>query len=168
MLPRKLKDFRFYNDANSYQGICRELTLPKIAHTFEDWRAAGMFAPVKIDMGMEAIEFEWTLGGHDVIVMRQMGLVRHDGALLRFTGAYQSDEDGSVTAAEVVVRGRHQEIDRGSQKVGEDTETKVKTACSFYSETVNGTELIYIDVINGIYRVGGIDRHAEIRAALGG
>ncbi|MEJ6008669.1 phage major tail tube protein [Novosphingobium aquae] len=167
MFPRKLKDFRLFNDANSYLGIAKELTLPKIAHSMEDWRGAGMLGPVKIDNGLEAIEFEWSLGGHDSIVVRQAGLVTHDGAMLRFIGAYQSDADGAVSTIEAVVRGRHQEIDFGKAKTGDDTELKIKTVCSYYTLTADGEELFAIDLVGGVYRAGGIDRWADIRAALG-
>lgn len=167
MLPHKLKNMNLFNDANSYLGLVGEVTLPKIVHAMEDWRGGGMIGPIKIDNGLEALEFEWTLGGHDTIAVRQMGLTRHDGALLRFLGAYQSDTVGAVTAVEAVIRGRHQEIDFGSQKPGEDTELKVKTVCSFYELRSNGAELLYIDMLRSIYRVGGVDRYAQIRAAIG-
>src|SRR5690606_5040016 len=134
------------------------LTLPKIAHAMEDWRGGGMLGPIKIDMGLEALEFEWTLGGHDVIAIRQAGLIQHDGALLRYMGAYQSDSDGSVTPVEAVIRGRHQEIDFGNSKPGEATEQKIKSAASYYKLLSNNEELFEIDMLAGIYRVGGIDR----------
>lgn len=166
-LPKKLKNMNLFNNANTYLGLAAELTLPKIAHTFEDYRGAGMFGPIKIDRGLEALEFEWTLGGFDTVVVGQMGMTAHDGALLRFLGAYQSDADGSVSTAEAVIRGRHQELDFGNQKPGEDTEIKVKTVCSYYKLTWDGSDLFEIDFANSTYIVGGVDRYAEIRAAIG-
>jgi P2 family phage contractile tail tube protein len=167
MLPRKLKNMNIFNDAYSHLGVIGECTLPKIVHAMEDWRGGGMLGPIKIDNGIEALEFEWTLGGHDAFPIRQMGVTRHDGVLLRFMGAYQSDETGAVTAVEAVIRGRHQELDHGTQKPGEDTEQKIKTVVSYYKLISNGTELYEIDMLAGIYRVGGVDRYAQIRAALG-
>lgn len=167
MLPRKLKNFNLYNEGFSHLGEIGECTLPKIVHSMEDWRGGGMLGPIKIDNGLEALEFEWTLGGINGLPLRQMGVARHDGVMLRFMGAYQSDDTGAVTAVEVVVRGRHQELDLGNQKTGEDTEQKVKTACSYYRLMIDGAEQYEIDLLAGIYRVGGVDRYAEIRAAMG-
>ena len=167
MLPKKLKNMNLFNDANSYLGVIAEVTLPKIVHAMEDWRGGGMLGPIKIDNGLEAMEFEWTLGGLEAIAIKQMGITRHDGVLMRFMGAYQSDQDGSVTAAEAVMRGRHQELDPGTQKPGEDTETKYKTVCSYYKLTWGGAVLFEIDMLAGTYIVDGIDRYAEIRAAIG-
>lgn len=168
MFPRKLKDYRFFNDSNTYLGLAKELTLPKIAHDMEDWRGAGMLGPIKWDKGLEAIEFEWSVGGYDGVVIRQAGLTTHDGALLRFIGAYQSDGDASATALEAVIRGRHQEIDFGKQKTGDDTELKIKTVCSYYKLIENGANLLEIDLLAGTYIVGGVDRRAEIMAVLNG
>jgi hypothetical protein len=167
MLPRKLKNMNLFNEGNSYLGEIATVTLPKIVQAMEDWRGGGMLGPIKIDHGLEGLEFEWTIGGHDARSMRQMGIIRHDGVLLRFMGAYQSDQDGSVTAVEAVIRGRHQELDHGSQKPGDDTEQKIKTVCSYYKLTAGGQDLYEIDMVAGIYIVAGVDRYAEIRAAIG-
>jgi uncharacterized protein len=167
MFPKKLKNMNLFSDANSYLGVVAEVTLPKIVHQFEDWRGGGMIGAIKWDKGLETPEFEWTLGGLDTIVLRQMGISRHDGVLLRFLGAYQGDDGSPVTTLEAVIRGRHEELDLGGQKPGDDTETKVKTTCSYYKLTVNGANMIEIDLANSRYIVGGIDRYAEIRAAIG-
>ena len=44
-------------------------------------------------------------------VCGERGIARHDGVMLRFAGAYQRDDTGQVDAVEVVVRGRHEEIE---------------------------------------------------------
>lgn len=167
-LPKKLKNFLVFNDGQSYVGEVSEISLPKIAAKMEDYRGGGMLGEVPIDMGLEKLEMEHTYGGMVVGVLRQMGLVRHDGALLRFTGAYQDDQSGGVTAAELVVRGRHQEIDPGNAKPGADTEWKVKSVLSFLKWSIAGRVEVEIDLVNCVYIVGGVDRMAEIRAALSG
>lgn len=168
MFPSKLKDIRLYNEANSYQGVVAEMTIPKIVQITEDWRGGGSLGPIPIFHGIETPTFEWTLGGQDDLVVTQAGLLRHDGALLRAIGAFQSDADGSVRTVEAVMRGRHSELDFGTWKPGSDTEEKVKTVCTYYKMISNGRELFEIDMLAGIFIVDGIDRRAEIRAALGG
>jgi hypothetical protein len=168
MLPSKLKNFNVFNDGASYLGVAAEIELPKLAVAAEEYRGAGMLAPVDIDMGLEKLEMETTYGGLVVGVLRQFGLTRVDGAMLRFVGAYQSDTAGAVTAAELVVRGRHTEIDPGSAKAGDDTEWKVSSTLSYLKWTIAGRVEVEIDVLNCIYIIGGVDRMREIRAAIGG
>ncbi len=167
MLPAKLKNFNVFNDGLSYLGQVSELQLPKLAMAAEEYRGAGMLAPVDIDMGLEKLELEATYGGMVVGVLRQFGLTRIDGAMLRFVGAYQADDSAGPVAGELVVRGRHMEIDPGSAKAGDDTEWKVKSTLSYLKWTIAGTEQVEIDVMNNVYRIGGTDRMSDIRSIIG-
>ncbi|EMO9523734.1 phage major tail tube protein, partial [Pseudomonas aeruginosa] len=113
------------------------------------------------------MQIEWTLGGLDLIVLRQHGAVKADAVQLRWAGAYQRDDDGAVTAVEIVGRGRHEEIDMGDAQPGEDTEHKINTALTYYKLVIDGREIIEIDNLNFIYKVDGKDLLAEQRKAIG-
>lgn len=166
-LPSKLKDFNIFNEGQSYLGEGKSATLPKLSRSMEDWRGGGMNGPVKIDNGMQGIDFEWTVGGLSLQVLRQFGATKVDAVQLRFVGAYQRQDVGTTDAVEVVMRGRHEEIDLGDQEPGEDTETKIKTTCAYYKLTVNGVVEQEVDFLRGIEITGGVDRTAEIRQIVG-
>ena len=168
-LPRKLKNMNLFNDANSYQGVAKTVTLPKLARKMEGFRGAGMSGPVKADMGMsdDGIQIEWTLGGLDLTVIRQYGITSASGVGLRWAGAYQQDDTGQVVAVEVVVRGRHEEIDMGDAEPGEDTEHNITTTCTYYKLTIDGNVEVEIDLLNFVENVNGEDRLAEQRKAIG-
>ncbi|MPT48039.1 MAG: phage major tail tube protein [Sphingobium sp.] len=166
-LPSKLKNMNLYNDGVSFLGLASEVTIPTLARQFEDYRGAGMDAPIQIDMGGNLIEFEWKLGGHVDLVFSQFGATTHDAHMLRFVGAYQDDSTGRYRSVEIVMRGRHQEIAPGTGKPGEDTEQTVKTICSYYKLSVDGVPLIEKDEMNLVFVVNGVDRLAAQRAALG-
>jgi P2 family phage contractile tail tube protein len=168
MFAKKVKDVRLYNEANNYQGLIAEMTIPKIVAITQDWRAGGMVGPVKTFHGVETPELEFTLGGHDDLIVTQAGLAQLDGTLIRAMAAIQDDQTGGTSTVEAVMRGRQSELDFGTWKPGEDTEEKVKMTCSYYKLISNGTEIVEIDMIAGIYMIGGVDRWADIRAALGG
>jgi P2 family phage contractile tail tube protein len=157
-LPRKLKLMNLFDEGQSYKGEVKEVTLPKLARKTEDFRAGGMDG---------VLELGWTIGGHCAQALRQFGIVDVNGIMLRFAGAYQADDGSGVDAVEVVVRGKHKEIDRGNQKPGEDTETKITSQLAYYKETLNGETLVEIDVLNSVFMVDGVDRLAEARAAIG-
>lgn len=166
-LPRKLKNLNLFNDGESYIGQVAELNLPTLSRATEDYRGGGMNGPVKIDNGQEAIELEWTLAGMVRSALDQYAVTRADGVQLRFAGAYQRDDTGDVDAVEVVVRGRHTEIDFGSAKPGDDTALKIKTACTYYKLLINGSTVIEIDLIGMIEIVNGQDRLAAQKRAIG-
>jgi P2 family phage contractile tail tube protein len=165
-LPAKLKNFNLFNDGESFLGLVPELTLPKLSRKMEEYCAAGMTGPIEVDFGNEAITLEWTAGGILKHALKQYGNARHNGVQLRFAGAYQNDDTGAVTAVEIVVRGRHKEIDFGNAKITEDTAHKFTTACSYYKLMIDGEDIIELDFINGTETIGGTDNSA-IRTALG-
>lgn len=166
-MPRKLKDLMIFNSGLAYIGQVSGFTLPKLTRKLDDWRGGGMDGIVKIDLGSEPLEAEWTVGGPMRDVLSQYGVMSVDGVGLRFACAYQQDDSGAVDSVEVMIRGRHEEIDMGEQKLGEAGEFKVKTAIAYYKLVWNGVTVIEIDVLAGILIVDGVDRRAELRAAIG-
>lgn len=166
-LPRKLKNFNLFNDGRSYMGEVTEVTLPKLTAKMEEYRAAGMDAPVDVDLGMEKLTMEWTCGGYVKQVLEQFGALDHDGVILRFAGALQADDVREVVPLEVVVRGRHSEVDLGSSKPGDDTEIKVNTSISYYKVSMAGETVIEIDIMNMVKIINGNDLMSDFRMALG-
>jgi len=165
-LPSKLKNCNLFGDGISFLGMIPEVVLPKLALATEDYRGGGMLGPVPIDMGIEKLEAEFTAGGLLVPAITAFGSTTHDAVQLRFAGAYTNDS-GRVQAVEAVLRGRYGEIDLGNAAPGKDTEHKYKLAASYYRLIVDGTDLVEIDLIAPTFIVGGIDRYAEVRAAIG-
>jgi P2 family phage contractile tail tube protein len=166
-MPSKLKGFNIFNDGNNYQGQVAEVVLPKLTKKMEEWKGSGMNGPIKYDMGQEAMVLEWTIGGLMRGVLDQWGVTTHNGVMVRFAGGYQSPDSGTVDAVEVVVRGRHSEIEMGTAKPGEDTAIKIVTEVSYYKLTINGQDVIEIDLIGMVEKVNGTDRLADLRQAIG-
>lgn len=166
-LPRKLKNFNLFNDGRSYIGEVSEVVLPKLTTKMEEWRGGGMDAPIDVDLGMEKLVMEWTTGGYVRQAMEQFGSLSHDGVILRFAGALQSDDTREVMPLEVVVRGRHSEIDPGTAKPGDDTAVKIMTSCSYYKLSMAGETVVEIDIINMIKNINGTDLMSDVRMALG-
>ncbi|RJF92993.1 phage major tail tube protein [Sphingomonas cavernae] len=166
-IPSKLKDMMLFNNGNNYLGQIASVTPPVLTRKMEEWRGGGMRAPVKVDLGMEALTMEWTCGGFMREVMAQWGEPTLDGIQLRFVGAYQRDDTGAYDTVEIVARGRHEEIDMGEAKVGEDTEFSVTTALAYYKLSVNGSVVQEFDLLNMVEIVNGVDRLSSARNLFG-
>ncbi|ESQ89984.1 major tail tube protein [Asticcacaulis sp. AC460] len=166
-LPKKLKNFNVHGNGESYLGQVAEVTIPKIVRKMEGFRGAGMDSEARIDMGGEPMDFEWKPGGLMVPVLRQIGLPSLTGVQLRFSGAYQDDSSGTWTQAEILVTGRHEEVDMGTAKGGDNNEWSVKTNVAYYRLSVNGVVEIEYGLLPPIFVVGGVDRLKEMREALG-
>ena len=168
-LPRKLKHLNIFNAGNNWMGIAESVTLPKFTRKLENYRGGGMPGSIGIDLGLDdgALDTEMTIGGTEALLFKQMGKATVDGVQLRFTGSIQRDDTGEVQAVELVVRGRHKEVDSGEWKTGESNSTKVSSANCYAKLTINGEVLYEVDAINMIEIVDGVDLMEEHRNAIG-
>lgn len=166
-LPRSLKDLMLFNEGLAYLGDVKTVALPTLTRKTEEWRGGGMGGPAEMHLGMEAMELKSTFGGPMRDILRQWGVTTVDGTYLRFVGAYQQEDTGAVDTIEVIVRGRHKEIEMGDQEVGEAGEFSVTSGLVYYKLVWNGRTEIEVDFLAGIEIVDGVDRRAPIRAALG-
>ncbi|QSQ38922.1 phage major tail tube protein [Xanthomonas translucens] len=166
-LPKKLKHFNTFGNGESWLGLANEVKLPVLTRKLEEYRAGGMSGPVSLDMGQEALELEIKFGGLMRPVLNQYGVTTHNGVMLRFAGSYQREDTGAIDVVEVVVRGRHKEIDMGTAKAGDDTEFTVKSALSYYKLTINGVPELEFDFVGMKEIVNGVDLLAVHRTAIG-
>jgi len=168
-LPRKVKYLNLFNNSVNWVGIVESLTLPKLTEKFEKYRGGGMPGSVDISLGLDdgALDTEFTIGGTEALLFRQMGTVTADGIMLRFTASLQRDDTGEVQALELVTRGRHKELDSGEFKQGDSSTTKVSSTNTYAKLTLNGEVLYEVDTINMVWVVDGKDLLAEHRAAIG-
>jgi uncharacterized protein len=166
-LPRKLKDFVVHGDGQSFVGESKSFTRPVLTMEGEDWKGGGMFSPIKIFTGLAQLECEHTYGGDIPALNRTFGDVRVDATQLRFSGAYQDQATAGYAHVEITIQGRTEEIDRGDDEAGGDTEVTYKTTLVYYKEVVDGVVAFEIDLMNKQFTVYGVDRMAEERAILG-
>lgn len=167
MLPKILKDFNLFGDAEDWRGQIPELTLPELARRMVEYEGGGMDGPIEVDQGAQLQTFEWTAGGMIVDgLFDSFGSPVHDAALLRFTGAYESDETGETTPVEIVVRGRHKTIGMGDASKGDNNTMSITTTISYYKLTVDDEVIIERDVPGMVFKVRGVDRLAQRRRAL--
>lgn len=166
-LPKILKNFNVFNDGNNYVGVVQKLTLPALKRKMEKYRGGGMNGEISVDMGVEALEVEHEYGGPERQLFAQWGITKADGVMLRFAGALQSDASGEVTPIEIVMRGRHEELNLGDAEGGKHSPFKVKSTLTYLKVTMNGEPVVEIDLINMVEVIDGSDRLAEQRRAIG-
>ncbi|MDR3429013.1 phage major tail tube protein [Silvimonas sp.] len=166
-LPRTLKNMNVFHDGVSHVGQISEVELPKLTRKTDEFRGGGMDGGVEIDLGQEKIEMPLSYGGLMREMLQQYGIANISGVLVRFAGAYQRDDSGTVDAVEVIARGRWKEIDPGKAKPGDKSEFKATLACTYYKLSVNNVVDVEIDLVNMVFVSGGVDRLADQRRAIG-
>jgi P2 family phage contractile tail tube protein len=166
-LPRDTKGWNLFVDGRGFAGEASEVTPPKLTRKMDEFRAGGMDAPVKLDLGQEAMQGSFKIRGDSPELLRKWGLTTHDGLGIRLRRAVKSDSGGLVQAVEEVWRGRFSEIDQGSYKSGDPNEKSYTAELTYYRHTVDGQVITEIDVVNMICIVNGVDVLQAQRDALG-
>lgn len=153
-------------DGRKFPRRIKMLQLPKLTIKTEDYRAGGMDAPVKIDMGMEPLDAGLSMSSIDAELLKTFGVATGDLTPLTFRGALR-DDDGSVKPVVATMRGRVTEVDPGDWTPGEISETKYTASLRYYKLEHGGSTLHEIDIDNYVRIIDGVDQLAEMRTALG-
>ncbi|WP_319778453.1 phage major tail tube protein [Maridesulfovibrio sp.] len=165
ILPKKLKKFTAWVSGESYLGKVPELEPPKLSLKTEEYRSGGMDVPVEIDMGMEKLEATATFAEYSPELFEKFGIVEGEDVSITFRGAIRANAEADAVILEM--RGRLRELDPGTWKAGDDSTLKVAIAIRYYKVTIAGSEVVEIDPVNIIRKIGGVDQLETERSALG-
>lgn len=166
LVPETLYNFNLFVDGTNLAGQASELTPPKLKIKTEDYRGGGMDASVKLDMGMEAMEASFSLVTLSTAVLKLFGLSDQNAFNGTFRGALRT-KDGKTRSVVLVLRGMLYEVDPGSWKPGEKSESKYSVSADYYKLEIDGRVWHEIDVLGCKRVIDGVDQLAEVRAAIG-
>ena len=160
------KNFNLFADGKGYAGNTDEANMPELALQTEEFRAGGMDAPIEITMGMEKLTADFTLNSHSKDVLSLFGI--KEGSTTSFTVREAMESfDGTVTPVVHNLTGKIVKISQGTSKAGEAPKDKYDLSLTYYKQTIGGTIVHEIDVINMVRIINGTDVLADIRSALG-
>jgi len=165
-LPKILKNFNLFLDGLGMAGLAQEITLPKLELQTEEFDGAGMLGPVELDMGLNALQLDFTLAEFSADVLKSWGVADAGGVNARFLGAAISEDGSGTDAIEISVRGRWKSLDFGTVKKKELSTLKVEVPLTYYKFSVNSDVLIEIDMISGKQVVNGTDMTSAVLDAL--
>lgn len=166
MIPQVLTNLNLFVDGRGFAGKVTEITLPKLKRKAEGYRGGGMDAEIDMPVGLEKLEGGFSLAGVAPEALAFFGIA--DGQ--RFNGAFRgafTDQKGAVVPVVVTWRGLLAEVDMGSWKPGDKSETKYNASLSYYKLEVDGRVVYDIDPVNCVRIIDGVDELAAERAAIG-
>jgi hypothetical protein len=161
-----LRNFALFIDGKGYAGNCEEFVPPKLVSQTEDFKAGGLDAPLKIELGQEAMEAGFTLTKFDANALSMWGLGPGSEVPFVSRGATQNF-DGTVTPVVIYCRGKIGEEDPGNWQPQAKATLKFTVDVSYYRRDINGKTVTEIDVPNMKRIINGVDVLAAIRSALG-
>lgn len=165
-LPRILKGFNAFINGDDKYGIVVNISRPKITRKTEDYLPGGVITEMTAVHGFNKLEMEISAKGYEAEMLKSMSSAI-DGTLIRYQGALQVENNESYHVLKGEARGRIIEADPGSDKQGDGGEHKFKIALVYWKETLDGENIVEIDVLGNKAVFGGKDERAGLRKALG-
>lgn len=160
------KNLNLFVDGQGQAGQIEEFNAPKLTLQTEDFRGGGMDAPVKLTMGMEGLECDFSLVSYRRQVLALFGVA--EGQFIPFVAREALESfDGTVTPVVHTMRGKITEMDPGSSKPGQIAPIKIAMSLVYYKLEHGGQVIHEVDVENMVRVVNGVDVLAAQRAALG-
>lgn len=170
MKINKVYDANVYVNNTSQHGQAAEVTCPDIAAVMTEYKALGMLGSAEFFNGFEKMEstIKWgSFPDNDIQIALANPMVPLDFMVRSSKAEY---ENGGLTGEKPVVmymRGYVKKHPGGTFKPKEDTELETTVSVLYYKQEIDGEEIVELDVINNIYKVGGEDLTAERRQNLG-
>jgi len=166
MVANTLYNCALFIDGVYQAGTAKKVTPPALKLKTDEHRSGGMDAPVKRDMGMEALTATFVLDGDGRNAMKFFGLADESAFNGVFRGAFK-DSKGAFVPAVITLRGMLAEVNPGDWTPGEKAEGTYTVELSYYKLEIQGRTMFEIDPRGGIRIINGKDQLVEMRNALG-
>ena len=165
----KVYDANVYVNNASKHGLASEITAPTITALMTDYKAMGMIGSAEFFNGFDKLEttIKWTYPDNEA--QKAFGNFLKPVDLMIRSSKAEYDNTGITEEKPIVmyIRGYSKTLPGGAFKAKEDTELESTVSVQYYKLEIDGEEIVEIDVINNIYKVGGEDLLAELRQNLG-
>jgi P2 family phage contractile tail tube protein len=159
--PQTIKTLNLFVDGDGYAGALDDVQLPNLVIKTEDYDGAGDVA-IALDVGMEKLMLEATINQMEKNLYKLFGKKG-----VNLTGRAGVSEDGKIIPVIVNMTGTMNEIGGDPLKRNSVVGTKIKIDLDYYALTIDGDQVVEIDVINNIRKIDGVDQLSEARAAAG-
>ena len=124
MIPDVIRNCSLHVDGRRFLQEVDTLTPPKPKIKTEEHRGGGMDGPIRIDMGMEAMECSFSMLSVSPEVLKLFGVVIGSAFPAEFRAGLRT-EGGAVKPLAVRVTGTVSQIDWGDWKSGDKAPVKI-------------------------------------------
>lgn len=166
-IPQVINRFNMYKNGSKLVGVSGEVSLPEITHLTDTIEGAGTGGNLEIPviglLDTMDMEIPYVTLSKEAFAMIDPG----ESTDLMLSGAIQCMDSGTgkvgYSQFSVAVRGLVKAFSPGSAKAGAKMESKVTLSLSYYKIVIDGTTMLEIDKLNGVYIVNGKDVLKEVR-----
>lgn len=169
MKINKVYDANVFVNDTSVRGQASEITCPDLSAIMTEYKSLGMIGTAEFFNGFEKMESSIKWAYPDNEIQKACANPMKPLNLMVRSSKAEYDNSGITSEKPIVIymRGYAKKHPGGTYKAKEDTELETTISVLYYKQEIDGEEIVELDVINNIYKVGGEDLTAERRQNLG-
>lgn len=159
----------YIDGTNDQLGRASEVKLPEITSKMVEHSGLGMIGTLSLPAGLEemVMSVKWTGVYADLIKFAGNPFRAHRFQLRASVQTFDATGLQSQTPLVAQFSGTWKKAGQGTYKPKEATELEDECTLTYYKLTLGTEELIEIDVMNNLWKVGGEDILAEFNANQG-
>jgi len=167
---KQITNANVYIDGTSFLGKIEEAKLPDVVATLSEHKALGMVGKIELPNGIDKMEMsmKWNSLYGDVL---KKAANPFKGVQLQCRSSQETyTGQGRTEEVPVVVHltGSFKKFPLGGYKQHENVEAETTLTITYFRLVVNGEDIVELDVLANIYKVGGEDLLAQYRSNIGG
>lgn len=166
----RLTNANIYLDGNNLLGRAEEIQLPQIKHKMAEHKALGMIGSAEFFSGIDKLEakIKWNALYPEVFQTCANPFkavqIQVRASLETYNGLGKVQEVPAVA----FITGTFKEFPTGTFKPGENAEFETSMSVNYVKLSIDGEEIMEIDVLENIYKVGGEDILENYKNNIGG
>jgi P2 family phage contractile tail tube protein len=165
-LPSTLSDFQCFFLDESWAGVLNKITPPDIEFKTETFTASGTGGEKdKVLPIVKALKPKLTFSDYHPKVFGLVGNPKGRENPLIMRGSF--NRDGVEVAVKLTMQGDWFKQSMGElASGGQEATLELEGSIDMYVIQINGTEVVYLDIVNRIYRTNGVDHWETLRKNL--
>jgi hypothetical protein len=155
----RLTNGNVYINGTSYFGQIEEVTLPDVKAVFTDVKVLGLNAKVELPTGIDKLTSRLKLNAPYANFMKLQAnpFKSHN---LQFRGSldtFQGGERVAQTPYKVWMSGTFKNAPGGAMKQNDNVEMEAELNVTYLRVVIGADEILEVDTLNNIHKVGGED-----------
>lgn len=166
-LPTTLSDFQVFFLDESWAGVLNKLTLPDVEFKTEAFTGSATGGEKeKVLPIVKALKPKLNFSDYNAKVLGLVGNPTGKDEPLIFRGSM--DRDGTAVSVKITMQGDWFKSSTGEvASGGQEATTELEGSLDLYVIEIDGVEVLYLDIVNRIYKTNGVDHWADIRSNIG-
>ena len=159
-----------YVNGNSILGQAEEVKVPEVKHKGSEHKALGLMGSPEFFAGIDKLEatIKWNSFYADTLKLFADPFTSLSLQVRASLEEYGSTGRTAEKPVVIYLTAQSSNFPSASFKQHDNVDVESTLRCTYYKMVIDGKDIIEVDIMANIYKVGGVDMLAGYKANIGG